>query len=540
MWTVYRLHRMCLTQEDLGYEMLNIMHRESTQDPPDFAMSPTCEEGVAALSFLRASPPTLPLPSLGPPPVITTDQPHELISKLTTTIKSNSSNSPLSEEHLFSIAKSEYYISQGLSFKFDGDHEKLAPWIKKFKALRANALWRDASYLKHEDKRYDILTEFTKIKEDIIKAQATVRWTLKNQTKSLKPNEPTLFYSRILGKVVIASITDDFYTTLQNYAGDELASDGPMLLWLILTHFHTSTVTYQDKLKQQVRTRTLAGDHKDDVESYLVWLRHTIDVLNTTSQADQHSDLLNPIFTQLLTTKSTRLRRIIEDWHLEYHSEEHVYTPASLVESADKKCKALHQSNQLYTTSDTDIIALEATLRQHQGGGRQQGGGNKHRGNPRPPKPAWYNSPPAVPTQTHKFDDRVWHWCPKCGDQGKWVCTHSADTHQNNYIKKRKNDQSHPSPRQTSPPAAPTAAAANIAVPLSAAEIAKIVADQVSAQFQAHMATYQMSRQTPHQASNRTTPMDITDWYLCNIRSHLVFVCFYFVVIHHYVTHLTT
>jgi hypothetical protein len=67
---------------------------------------------------------------------------------------------------------------------------------------------------------------------------------------------------RILGKVVIGSITDNFYTTLQNYAGDNLASNGPLVLWLILTHFHASTITYQEKIKQGIWTRWIESDHK--------------------------------------------------------------------------------------------------------------------------------------------------------------------------------------------------------------------------------------------------------------------------------------
>ncbi|MFN9980225.1 MAG: hypothetical protein ACK53Y_09940 [bacterium] len=219
------------------------------------------------------------------------------------TIKKNNDNPGVSEEHLFSIAKSEFYISQGLTYKFDGDHEKLAPWIKKFKALCTNALWHDTTYITINEVRYNILTDFTKIKESTVKAQAKVHWMPDNQVKSLKPSHTELFYPRILRKVIISSITDDFYTTLQNYAGDDLASDGPLLLWLILTHFHASTVTYQEKLKQQIRTRTLSGDHKDDAESYLLWLRHTLDILTTTAQTNSHSDLMTPVFDQLLTTK---------------------------------------------------------------------------------------------------------------------------------------------------------------------------------------------------------------------------------------------
>jgi hypothetical protein len=480
-------------------------------------LSPSQADGIEALSSLRASPLPTNLQSLAP--VITSAQLQELILQLTSTIKQNNENPPANEEHLFSIAKSEYYISQGLTYKFDGDHEKLAPWIKKFKALRTNALWRDAAFITINNIRYDILTDFTKIKEDMIKTQAKERWTTDNQAKSLKPTNSNLFYPRILGKVVIGSITDDFYTTIQNYTGDDLASDGPLLLWLILTHFHVSTVTYQEKLKQQIRSRTLSGDHKDDLESYLTWLRPTLDILNTTTQVHSHSDLITPIFNQLLTTKSARFHRIVEDWHLEYHSEEKEFTPLSLIEAADKKCKALCQSNQLYTAADSEIFAMEATLKQPSitPQGRHGGTCGRQHNAHRQPKPAWYNSPPTDPKQTHRFDDRMWYWCPKCGKNGKWICTHTPEKHQDNFIKKRKAATITPDNQGQAPPTAVAQMATpqNTASPvasLSSTDIAKLVAEQVATQFQAHFAAFRaQSSRVPNEADMDAHILK-TDW----------------------------
>jgi len=388
-----------------------------------------------------------------------------------------------------------------LSFKFDGTHENLAPWIKKFKTLRSHALWREATYLTHEGVTYDILTEFTKIKESVIKPQAQQRCTQENQLKSLKPEHATLFYARILGKVVSSSVTDDFNTILQNYAGDDLASDGPLLLWSLLTHFHTSTITYQEQLKAQIRQRTLGQDHQDDPESYLLWLRHQLDVLSTISPTgiSGHSDLIDPIFRQLLTTKSTRLRRIVEDWHLAYASEEKTYTPQSLVADCDKKCKALRQSGQLYTNADAEIIALLSAYRQPTAtipptpgqqtqptsGREQRNSDTKSKGQHKSTKPTWFEGPPLNPAQTHQFDGRVWHWCPKCGDAGKWVCTHSATTHADNFVKNKRRGDQHPGPRRPSPSPPPTALATTA---IDHAKIAQIVAAQLATQFQAHMA----------------------------------------------------
>jgi hypothetical protein len=496
--------------------------RNRTLDQGRPHVSPGREEGAAALADLRRSP--------VPPPAavqatngenaapgsrtFSSDQLQDLFVQLTGTLRAATQQpAGAKEDNPLAIARAEYYISQGLSMKFDGSQAQLAPWIKKFKALRNHALWRDATYLNHDDKRYDILTEFTKIKESMIKPRALQRCTPVNQAKSLKPENADLFYARILGKVVIDSVTDEFYTTLQNYSGDDLANDGPLLLWLILTHFHTSTVTYQEQLKQQIRSRSLCNDHAEDVEAYLLWLRHHLDILQTTTMSvgDTHNDLLDPVFQQLLTTKSTRLRRLVEDWHLSYHSEEKQFTPTTLVEIAEKKCKALRQSNQLYTSTDAEIMALIST-KQHNHTKNQSGTRNQtsqqsgtrtqtslsQRGAHRPPRPQWFDKPPTLPKQTHQHDNREWHWCPKCGNNGKWVCTHTAKTHTDGFTKKRRGDQ----PTKDHRPSPTPPAAAHAATAIDQAEIAKLIAAQVTTQIQAHYAAAFM-------AHNPTNPTSI-------------------------------
>jgi hypothetical protein len=93
-------------------------------------------------------------------------------------------------ESLPNIARSEFYISQGLSFLFDRDHENLAPWNMKFKSLRASASWQEAGYNMHKDKCYNILFNFTKIKEYVFKGKTSSCWMSKKQAKSLKPDFP--------------------------------------------------------------------------------------------------------------------------------------------------------------------------------------------------------------------------------------------------------------------------------------------------------------------------------------------------------------
>jgi len=221
--------------------------------------SPPHDDVAFTLYSLRASPVNTPPPAS---PMVTTDQLKDILNSVLNTVKPQSK-----EDNPFALARLEHYISQGLTLKFDGAQDNLIPWIKKFRALRANAVWREATYLSYEENTYDILSDFTKIKESVIRSQASARWTLPNQAKCLRQDCPELFFPRILGLVVIRSVTDEFYTTLQNYAGVELSNDGPLLLWLILTHFHTSTISYMSKIRSDIRQRSLANHHNHDVAS---------------------------------------------------------------------------------------------------------------------------------------------------------------------------------------------------------------------------------------------------------------------------------
>jgi len=203
--------------------------------PPDSPLDPH-----------SASTTTLP-PSLSIPTV------H--LEQLLTTILSHHTHNKQKDDNPLHQARLGYFVSQGTTLKFDGDQEKLIPWIKRFRSLRTNAVWQSATYVTDDTHTYDLLTQFTRVTESVIKVQATNRWTAINQKKSMLQDHPDLYYPRILGKVIINSTINEFYTILQNYAGTELSNDGPYLLWLILSHFHTGVASVND-LSPQILIRT--------------------------------------------------------------------------------------------------------------------------------------------------------------------------------------------------------------------------------------------------------------------------------------------
>ena len=162
----------------------------------------------------------------------------------------------------------------------------------------------------------------------------------------------------------------------------------------------------------------------------------------------------------------------------------------------------LSSNNQLSITTTNQSGTRTQTL--HQSSTRTQTS-QSQRGAHRPPHPQWFDKPPTLPNQTHQHDNREWHWCPKCGTNGKWVCTDTAKTHTDGFTKKRRSVQSTkdrcPSP---TPPAVAHAATA-----IDQAGIAKLIAAQVATQIHAHYAAPFMSA-APTGPPSIPSPVDDT------------------------------
>jgi hypothetical protein len=58
----------------------------------------------------------------------------------------------------------------------------------------------------------------------------------------------------------------------------------------------------------------------------------------------------------------------------------------------------------------------------------QQQGGDQYRSFAYD-SPDWVYDKPNDPKETRAYRGRLWSFCPKCGHDGKWVCTHTAMTH---------------------------------------------------------------------------------------------------------------
>ena len=52
--------------------------------------------------------------------------------------------------------------------------------------------------------------------------------------------------------------------------------------------------------------------------------------------------------------------------------------------------------------------------------------------------PSWVLDKPNNLKEEKQYEGKTWRWCPKCGDSGKWVCSHHPDKHNDKFVSSKK------------------------------------------------------------------------------------------------------
>jgi hypothetical protein len=129
-------------------------------------------------------------------------------------------------------------------------------------------------------------------------------------------------------------------------------------------------------------------------------------------------------------------------------------TPSLLVTMVDEECQVLKHSGQWVETIDPSIAAMQAMVTSNKEGStkffqalaanlkelskkqREINKENKYIREERSKdyrdnvnNPDWLFTPPTDLNEVRTYKGRQWSFCTKCGRNGRWVCTHSDDTH---------------------------------------------------------------------------------------------------------------
>jgi hypothetical protein len=145
----------------------------------------------------------------------------------TNTITPPSTNT-LSE--YFTNAKFEDIICRPIKPLYNGTADNLVPFLNRLDIRHQDKAWGSITYISIATIKYDLLKHFAKINESEITQEAKFRWTRTTVNKDKHQPQHLTFHSRILAKLLLCFLTDNFSMTIINRIPSDLRNDGPLFL----------------------------------------------------------------------------------------------------------------------------------------------------------------------------------------------------------------------------------------------------------------------------------------------------------------------
>lgn len=355
----------------------------------------------------------------------------------------------------YNNAKYEDIIYKPLRPTFDGSPNGLILFLNWLDIRRQDEGWYPITFIPVENEKLDILCHFTLISEDTITTNATACGTSPMVTVDKHNIDHPTYNSRVLAKLLLASVTDDFSVTVIHRVPQDLRNDGPLILWTICNNIHCNNIALVETIKAKIRTATLSQFH-DEIPKYIIFLRDNLWLITAaTDECTSNNDLLTYIFQQLQLCEIQGFKKAIQDWHVEYlEAKLPDLTPTKLLKMADDKMQILQHTGQWKMVEPPAVMTLKAELNRqqqenkslvqhliaHLGKLSEQHHYNK-RGSPgetHHPYPQWMRTAPKSFHDTLQMNRKQYTWCTKCRrGQGLWVWTHTVDTHQDGFCRNR-------------------------------------------------------------------------------------------------------
>jgi hypothetical protein len=392
-------------------------------------------------------------PTVSPSPSHDTSQ----INMGTSTDHRPSSNNAKAPEYYIS-AKYEDIICKPLRPTYDGSAEQLIPFLNRLDIRRQDEGWYPITFLHTNDGLLDIIRDFSKISEHTMTTAAHQRWTSINvATEKHTVDHPT-YNSRVLARLLLGSVTDDFAITVINHLERSLRNDGPLILWTICNNIHRNHIAFTETIKQKIRATTIQH-FNNDIPKYIIQLKDNLRLITTSTEEDQtHNDLITYIFQQLSECNITLFKEAVQKLYVEYLEAKHPdLTPMKLLKWADDKVQILRHANQWNDQHSSSVMALKVELERQQQGTKalvQQlvahiGKISRSFETPKTPSkdnpynyPSWMVEDPTSLSDTKQVNGRTHVWCVKCRQgKGLWVHTHNTSTHIDNFRRQRRQQQ---------------------------------------------------------------------------------------------------
>jgi hypothetical protein len=214
----------------------------------------------------------------------------------------------------YNNAKYEDINSKPIKPLYDGSSEQLIPFLNQLDIQRQDEGWYPITFLSIHGTQYDLIRHFTTIDESVMLQEATVRWMSSHVSTDKHTIDHPTFNARVLARLLLSSITDDFCIMIINRTPQEYRNDGPLLLWLICNNIHRNNIAFVESIKRRIRESTLS-QLGTDAPKYIQHIKDNIHLITTSGDTTtSHTDLLVYLFAQLQLCKVPLFKEAVDSW----------------------------------------------------------------------------------------------------------------------------------------------------------------------------------------------------------------------------------
>jgi hypothetical protein len=200
----------------------------------------------------------------------------------------------------YNNAKYEDIISKPIKPPYDGSSEQLIPFLNRLDIRRQDKGWYPITFLTIHGIKYDLIRHFAKIDESIMLQEAELRWSSPHVSVDKHTIDHSTFNARVLARLLLGSVTDEFCIIIISRISQEYRNDGPLILWIICNNIHRNNIAFVESIKRRVRESTLS-QFGDDVPKYILYIKDNLRLITTSdTDATLHNDLLVYLFTTTL------------------------------------------------------------------------------------------------------------------------------------------------------------------------------------------------------------------------------------------------
>jgi hypothetical protein len=219
---------------------------------------------------------------------------------------------PLKPPEYYTNAKYEDIISKPIKPLYDGSSEHLVPFLNRLDIRRQDEGWYPITFLEIQNRTYDLVRHFATIDESVMLQEAKLCWTSSTvSTDKYTIDHPT-FNARVLARLLLGSVTDDFCITIINRIPQEYRNDGPLLLWTICNNIHRNNIAFIESIKRKIRESTLS-QFNEDVPKYILHIKDNLRLITTSDNSlPNHTDLLIYLFAQLQLCKVPLFKEAVD------------------------------------------------------------------------------------------------------------------------------------------------------------------------------------------------------------------------------------